>query len=941
MQPLVDKPVLLRWVSKTVADNCYSLEQLADGAVFLRLLRAVFPRVVHLSFTEWHEQPADYGEICANYDALDAAMASLALPLTPLRRGDLMAGRLQPAFELLALLYFVDRHARARSGYRAALALPVSDELAEFITGPEMQRVASKAGPEAQPAAEAPPIRSKVLAFGMRTTVEVNGAVGIVIGNGGDDAERVLVRFPEPLDDMLVRVENLKVVEPPEPLPPVGQTVIAVGLGGELKNLIGTVQGSHAAAAGERLIVEFPPPHGHMLVVPYAVERIEVRTMDGTVFCPLQEPDSDGIFASKPTLAPMLSREASVNTGYGESAFRDGLVQTPSPGGFYSARSASPEAGRGSPPFVGGTAAPFVPNGPFCDDPDLGISRGVRPLGRLPRLQPPQRAASAAAEGEGLAGAADGRALHHHHHHHQRQGTPAAAEGEGLAGAADGRALHHHHHHQRQGTPAAAGLAVSGVSRGIQNPQAPPAAAKAGCLPAVPDASSPTQLPPAQGGRLSAVASVPRGIHPQAPPAAAKAGCSPACVPDASYAMKPPPAQGGRLSVVPSVPRGNHPQAPPAARKATGCRAEASDPPIWADNGSFFTPKKQPPPPPPPAAAGRSDRSAAQPSSSAGAGTVQQSSPRAEPVRMQATPTRAAERSSSAGGRAESVVDVVLQVPNGEPSDLARFLDLSDLFDASQMPPPPPASPCARRGSVSDAHDSSWRISSTPLPLEARGREPTDAPGRRSAGNSVDSFGERAAHNATLPQAHRSASGSGDSCCEALPEVWLPGEEMSGGVGLVETLAAHGELLREQARAVKEQGFRLEREEAARKKTEAELTLQVAEQKAEIERQRREIHNWACLARDRPAAGSLEGSDIRVQAGLQTTKKTRHIRSPALPSALAPRSQTSALSAVTNRLCTCNEPSAPPAAFGAWTGNIFEDAERLRQHKKPKCCLHP
>eukprot|EP01059_Diplonema_ambulator_P017320 TRINITY_DN2930_c0_g1_i2.p1 TRINITY_DN2930_c0_g1~~TRINITY_DN2930_c0_g1_i2.p1 ORF type:complete len:1305 (+),score=536.42 TRINITY_DN2930_c0_g1_i2:1720-5634(+) len=272
------KPVLLRWMSDLVCANCFTLTKLKDGALLVKLFAKVFPLVVQLDVVEWVQEPADDDDVLCNFDVLRETLEAMEIPTQILDVEGITNAEYQPCYNLLVLLYFIYHHAHATKPTKALLATPLPNYLTEFISSPMLHQVVAASGltMHLKPhRGTVPQIGALVEAFGMTGNSDLNGIRGRMLGEG-TDGTRVLVEFPPPHGAMLVLPANLRTVAPPKDPPPTGAFVKAVEMMGDpLNGQVGEVLGQQVASDGLRVLVQFSPPHGLMLVRPSNLEITE------------------------------------------------------------------------------------------------------------------------------------------------------------------------------------------------------------------------------------------------------------------------------------------------------------------------------------------------------------------------------------------------------------------------------------------------------------------------------------------------------------------------------------------------------------------------------------------------------------------------------------------------------------------------------------------
>eukprot|EP01062_Namystynia_karyoxenos_P084477 TRINITY_DN9945_c0_g1_i1.p1 TRINITY_DN9945_c0_g1~~TRINITY_DN9945_c0_g1_i1.p1 ORF type:complete len:1424 (+),score=493.80 TRINITY_DN9945_c0_g1_i1:77-4273(+) len=306
--PVIGKQELLRWAASASGRPCGRFEDLRDGAVFVQLFAQVFPSVAQLETTEWCPHPSSPADARANFDVLQDCMRRVGLPPEALDRNGIARARFKPCFQLLVVLYFM-YNLSIHHDFAVDFSHPVDDAVAGFLQSTASIESLRKGGALAAkqplptgrtrelaepPAAAAERSQSVSSALGrsaasvdpaqlpftqgmevetvnMRIKPGMNGVRGRVLGpQQAPDGLRVLVDFPAPYGRMLVLPGNLaKVADDPQ-LPPVGQDVEACHMDTmpQLNGLRGRVLGYQEAADGVRVIVEFAPPHGALLVHP-------------------------------------------------------------------------------------------------------------------------------------------------------------------------------------------------------------------------------------------------------------------------------------------------------------------------------------------------------------------------------------------------------------------------------------------------------------------------------------------------------------------------------------------------------------------------------------------------------------------------------------------------------------------------------------------------
>ena len=130
---MVSKQWVLRWAFNTAGDTrTPSLSELRDGAVFLGLLRKVFP-VVGGALAEHHRpRPANRVERAHQWRCVGEALEQLRLPRAIFPAASLMAGRDAACTALLACLYFMHAISR-RPDHAVSFVFPVPAALSRFL----------------------------------------------------------------------------------------------------------------------------------------------------------------------------------------------------------------------------------------------------------------------------------------------------------------------------------------------------------------------------------------------------------------------------------------------------------------------------------------------------------------------------------------------------------------------------------------------------------------------------------------------------------------------------------------------------------------------------------------------------------------------------------------------------------------------------------------
>ncbi|KAJ9472502.1 hypothetical protein DIPPA_06910, partial [Diplonema papillatum] len=294
----IENKDLLQWVAEVTGTSCPTFEELHSGSIFLNLFAHVFPAVVDLDQLNWYPAPATVEEIDANVQIIDSIMADLKIPLTPIDRSALQSS--DNVYNILVTLFFLSQLAITKDGFAYQFERSFPKSLAAYLESEAsldaVQRGLSRDPGEQQPTplqhpqhfdhphdiVEMPEIGSIVEAVGMVSNAQLNGVRGLVLGKS-DEGTRVLVEFPEPYYTMMVLPKNLRVVEQPKERPPVGSRVQAINVPHirDLEGKVGLVTGEHPHEDGIWIMVEFPPPHGTMIVRPSNLVLVSDAPQDG------------------------------------------------------------------------------------------------------------------------------------------------------------------------------------------------------------------------------------------------------------------------------------------------------------------------------------------------------------------------------------------------------------------------------------------------------------------------------------------------------------------------------------------------------------------------------------------------------------------------------------------------------------------------------------
>ena len=272
-EEVINKTALLRWTSGMLHQNCYTFEKLKDGSVLVQLFGRLFPSVVNLKTTKWVRAPMTTDEVLLNFSVVELAVEQLGLPKRTLDIRGIRATDFTPCFNLLVMLHLL-HHLTQSPHYRAAIAHPLPDYLMHFFEDKEtLSGIITKVCISESSDEGLPDIGSFVEVVNMQSTnhMNLNGIRGCVVEK---EFHRVSVAFPEPFGKHWVQAGNLKLIKPPGSAPPEGSSVVATNMNNELDGQIGVVTGKYDAADGLRVIVEFPDPHGPMLILAGNLELV-------------------------------------------------------------------------------------------------------------------------------------------------------------------------------------------------------------------------------------------------------------------------------------------------------------------------------------------------------------------------------------------------------------------------------------------------------------------------------------------------------------------------------------------------------------------------------------------------------------------------------------------------------------------------------------------
>ena len=294
---IVTKAVLLDWLSSALGTHYYSLEQLQSGAAYVRAFAHVFSSHVDLVEVQWVEHPRTADDIDKNMEVLESTLSSLGIP--PVLDPDGIRNAQYPAhYDLLVLLYFVYKMTLAESpgSFDATLARPVTPELADFLRSYELPQVVSKTGAwlcvrgdttvttQKAPQQELPAIGSVMQAHGMQHTTELNGQAGKFLGASDGHPQRFLVQFPQPHGCVLVFPENVRVMSGPRRAPVVDSLVRILATGSTLDFCTGHVTGYKDTTDGLMCFVDTDAQGVVLLEVDCLEEIVTIHDDDAVDF---------------------------------------------------------------------------------------------------------------------------------------------------------------------------------------------------------------------------------------------------------------------------------------------------------------------------------------------------------------------------------------------------------------------------------------------------------------------------------------------------------------------------------------------------------------------------------------------------------------------------------------------------------------------------------